>query len=118
MRTEAILDEYGVTEANWRDALANPMADAQGWAGSESPCFVGRAVAALAADPTVATKNGGLFTVRALSEEYAFTDVDGRLPDYAVLAAAVERAKQTFLAPMVEAGRFTNVDWTLAAKNG
>jgi NAD(P)-dependent dehydrogenase (short-subunit alcohol dehydrogenase family) len=118
MRTEAILDGYGVTEANWRDALANPMAEAQGWAGSESPCFVGRAVAALAADPAVATKNGGLFTVRALSEEYGFTDVDGRVPDYAVLAAAFELAKQTFLAPMVEAGRFTKVDWKLAAKNG
>jgi NAD(P)-dependent dehydrogenase (short-subunit alcohol dehydrogenase family) len=50
MRTEAILDGFGVTEANWRDALGNPQAVAMGWGGSEPPCFVGRAVAALA-DP-------------------------------------------------------------------
>jgi NAD(P)-dependent dehydrogenase (short-subunit alcohol dehydrogenase family) len=118
MRTEAILEGFGVAEANWRDALGNPQAGAMGWGGSETPCFVGRAVAALAADPHVGRKNGGIYTTRALSEEYGFNDVDGTRPDYAVFDAAIEQAKKTFLAPMVDAGRFTEVDWKLASKLG
>lgn len=116
MRTEAILEGYGVTEANWREALGNPQAAAMGWGGSESPCFVGRAVARLAADTQVARKNGGIYTTRALAEEYGFNDVHGIRPDYAVFDAAFERAMETFLAPMAAAGRFTEVDWTLASK--
>ena len=116
MRTEAILEGFGVTETNWRDALTNPQAAAGGWGGSETPCFVGRAVAALAADPNVGRKNGGIFTTRSLSEEYGFTDVDGTRPDYAVVDAAFEEAKRTYLAPMVEAARFANVDWKLTPK--
>ena len=116
MRTEAILEGFGVTEANWRDALGNPQATAMGWGGSETPCFVGRAVAALAADSHVARKNGGIYTTRALSEEYGFHDVDGIRPDYAVFDVALEQAKKTFLAPMVDAGRFTEVDWKLVSK--
>jgi NAD(P)-dependent dehydrogenase (short-subunit alcohol dehydrogenase family) len=116
MRTEAILEGFGVTETNWRDALTNPQAAAAGWGGSETPCFVGRAVAALAADPNVGPKNGGIFTTRSLSEEYGFTDVDGTRPDYAVVDAAFEEAKRTYLAPMMEAARFANVDWKLTPK--
>ena len=89
MRTEAILEGFGVTEANWRDALGNPQATAMGWGGSETPCFVGRAVAALAADADVARKNGGIYTTRALAEEYGFVDIDGTRPDYAVFDAAL-----------------------------
>jgi NAD(P)-dependent dehydrogenase (short-subunit alcohol dehydrogenase family) len=116
MRTEAILDGFGVTEANWRDALGNPQAAAMGWGGSETPCFVGRAVAALAADSNVARKNGGIYTTRALSAEYGFNEVDGTRPDHAVLDAAIEEARKTFLAPMVDAGRFAQVDWKLVSK--
>jgi NAD(P)-dependent dehydrogenase (short-subunit alcohol dehydrogenase family) len=117
MRTEAILEGFGVTERNWRDALGNPQATAMGWGGSETPCFVGRAVAALAADAQVARKNGGIYTTRALSEEYGFNDVDGTRPDYAVLDAAIEEAKETFLAQMVASGGFTKVDWKLVSKS-
>lgn len=113
MRTEAILAGFGVGEANWRDALGNPQAVTMGWGGSETPCFVGRAVAALAADPHVARKNGGIYTARALAEEYGFTDIDGSRPDHAVLDAAMEQARKSFLAPMIEAGRHTAVDWKL-----
>ena len=116
MRTEAILEGFGVTEANWRDALSHPQAAAMGWGGSETPCFVGRAVAALAADPDVARKNGGIYTTRMLSEEYGFFDLTGTRPDYAVLDAAIEAAKKTFLAPSIDAGRYTSVDWKLAPK--
>jgi hypothetical protein len=88
-----------------------------GWGGSETPCFVGRAVAALAADPHIARKNGGIHTARALSEEYGFTDIDGTSPDHAVLDAAVEQAKKTFLAPSIDASRFTKADWQLISKS-
>ena len=52
------------------------------FAESETPCLVGRAIAALAADPNVAAKSGGLFSSWALAKEYGFTDLDGRQPDW------------------------------------
>jgi NAD(P)-dependent dehydrogenase (short-subunit alcohol dehydrogenase family) len=76
MRSEMMLDNHGVTEANWRDA-ANPHFVAI----SESPRFVGRAVAALVADPDVGRRNGGSFSSGGLAREYGFTDVDGSQPD-------------------------------------
>ena len=78
LRSEAVLDACGVTEANWRDAIAEDPYFAE----SETPCYVGRAVAALAADPNVAVKSGGLFSSWGLAKEYGFTDVDGRRPDW------------------------------------
>jgi NAD(P)-dependent dehydrogenase (short-subunit alcohol dehydrogenase family) len=78
MRSEMMLDNYGVTEANWRDGAAvNPHFAAI----SESAVFVGRAVAALAADPDLARRNGGSFSSGGLAREYGFTDVDGSQPD-------------------------------------
>jgi NAD(P)-dependent dehydrogenase (short-subunit alcohol dehydrogenase family) len=78
MRSEMMLDNYGVTEANWRDGAAvNPHFAAI----SESPRFVGRAVAALAADPDVGRRNGGSFSSGGLAREYGFTDIDGSQPD-------------------------------------
>jgi NAD(P)-dependent dehydrogenase (short-subunit alcohol dehydrogenase family) len=78
MRSEMMLDNYGVTEANWRDGAAvNPHFAAI----SESPWFVGRAVAALAADPDLGQRNGGSFSSGELAREYGFTDIDGSQPD-------------------------------------
>jgi NAD(P)-dependent dehydrogenase (short-subunit alcohol dehydrogenase family) len=78
MRSEMMLDHYGVTEANWREGAAtNPHFAAI----SESPRFVGRAVAALAADPDLQRRNGGSFSSGGLAREYGFTDVDGSQPD-------------------------------------
>ena len=78
MRSEMMLDIYQVTEANWRDAtVGNPHFNAI----SESPQFVGRAVAALAADPEVHRRNGGSFSSGGLAREYDFTDLDGSQPD-------------------------------------
>jgi len=78
MRSEMMLDIYGVTEENWRDAeRGNPHFKAI----SESPRFVGRAVAALAADPELARRNGGSFSAGGLAREYGFTDTDGSQPD-------------------------------------
>jgi NAD(P)-dependent dehydrogenase (short-subunit alcohol dehydrogenase family) len=78
MRSEMMLDIYGVTEENWREGEGgNPHFRAI----SESPRFVGRAVAALAADPEVARRNGGSFSSGGLAREYGFTDIDGSQPD-------------------------------------
>lgn len=78
MRSEMMLEHYGVTEANWRDGAAtNPHFAAI----SESPRFVGRAVVALAADPDAQRRNGGSFSSGGLAHEYGFTDLDGSRPD-------------------------------------
>jgi NAD(P)-dependent dehydrogenase (short-subunit alcohol dehydrogenase family) len=77
LRSEAMLDAYGVTEANWRDATRVAPHSAI----SESPAFVGRAVAALAADPDVARWNGHSLSSGQLAQVYGFTDLDGSRPD-------------------------------------
>jgi NAD(P)-dependent dehydrogenase (short-subunit alcohol dehydrogenase family) len=76
LRSEMMLEAFGVTEENWRDAPQPHFA-----AISESPRFVGRAVAALAADPDVQRRNGGSFSSGGLAQEYGFTDLDGSQPD-------------------------------------
>jgi NAD(P)-dependent dehydrogenase (short-subunit alcohol dehydrogenase family) len=77
MRTEMVLDALGVSETNWR-TIADTTPN---FAHSETPFFVGRAVAALAGDPRVMRKSGGLYTSVGLAREYGFTDVDGSCPD-------------------------------------
>jgi NAD(P)-dependent dehydrogenase (short-subunit alcohol dehydrogenase family) len=78
MRSEMMLENYQVTEATWRDAaVGSPHFTAI----SESPRFVGRAVAALAADPQLHRRNGGSFSSGGLAREYGFTDLDGSQPD-------------------------------------
>jgi NAD(P)-dependent dehydrogenase (short-subunit alcohol dehydrogenase family) len=77
LRSEAMLDAYGVTEANWRDATRNTP----DFAISETPAYVGRAVAALAADPDLARWNGQSLSSGQLAKVYGFTDLDGSQPD-------------------------------------
>ncbi|GAA4884385.1 SDR family oxidoreductase [Kitasatospora terrestris] len=77
MRSELMLEAFGVTEETWREALA----DQPHFAISETPRYVGRAVAALAADPEVARYNGTSLSSGALAREYGFTDLDGSRPD-------------------------------------
>ena len=77
LRSEAMLEVYGVTEATWRDATAHQPH----FAISESPTYVGRAVAALAADPDVARWNGASLSSGQLARVYGFTDADGSQPD-------------------------------------
>ena len=79
LRSEAVLEYFGVTEQNWRDAIAKDPYFAE----SETPCYVGRAVAALAADPNVGEKSGRLFASWEMAKEYGFSDIDGRQPDWA-----------------------------------
>jgi NAD(P)-dependent dehydrogenase (short-subunit alcohol dehydrogenase family) len=78
LRSEAVLDHFGVSEANWRDAVAQDPFFAE----SETPCFVGRAVVALAADPDVGHKAGAVLFAADLADAYGFTDIDGRRPAF------------------------------------
>jgi len=77
LRSEAMLEAYGVTEANWREATAR----SPHFAISESPAYVGRAVVALAQDPDVTRWNGKSLSSGRLAKIYGFTDLDGSQPD-------------------------------------
>ncbi|MFJ3895370.1 SDR family oxidoreductase [Streptomyces sp. NPDC090083] len=77
MRSEIMLDQFGVREDNWRDALV----EVPHFAVSETPRYVGRAVAALAADPRLARWNGQSLSSGGLAGVYGFTDLDGSRPD-------------------------------------
>lgn len=83
LRSEAMLERFGVTEANWRDA-GQKVPD---FLGSETPFFVGRAVVGLATDPNIGAKAGRVFSSWALSDEYGFTDIDGARPHWGRFAA-------------------------------
>jgi NAD(P)-dependent dehydrogenase (short-subunit alcohol dehydrogenase family) len=85
LRSEAMLERFGVTEANWRDAIKKDPY----FAASETPFYVGRAVAALAADPRVMLKTGETHGSWDLSDEYGFTDVDGARPHWERFIAPV-----------------------------
>jgi NAD(P)-dependent dehydrogenase (short-subunit alcohol dehydrogenase family) len=95
LRSEAMLEIMGVSEDNWREGR-NPHFAAI----SESPRFVGRAIAALAADPERHRHNQGSFSSGGLAQEYGFTDVDGSRPDcWRYLVEVIERG-----APAGDAG--------------
>jgi NAD(P)-dependent dehydrogenase (short-subunit alcohol dehydrogenase family) len=78
MRSEAVLDHFGVREENWRDGIEQD----RHFEFSETPRFVGRAIAALAADSDVLAKSGQVLTSWNLAKEYEFDDVDGSRPDW------------------------------------
>jgi len=89
LRSEAVLEHFEVTEANWKEGgrKDGPNARDQNDAPadflvSESPRYVGRAVVALAADPKVKKKSGRVFSSWALAREYGFTDLDGTRPHW------------------------------------
>ena len=78
LRSESMLEQYGVTESNWRDGVKKDS----NFLISETPLYVGRAVAALAATPDVMKRTGQLFSSWDLAREFRFTDADGRRPDW------------------------------------
>jgi len=78
LRSEKMLEYFGVTEENWREGGKKD----RNFLESESPLYIGRAVAALAADPNIMKRTGQLFSSWELAREYTFTDVDGRRPDW------------------------------------
>ena len=95
LRSEAMLEHFGTSEAQWQSAAEEPPGrkkrvvhdDRLDFMQSESPRFVGRAVAALACDPRAKEKSGRVLSSWALGREYGFTDVDGRRPDWGAYAA-------------------------------
>jgi NAD(P)-dependent dehydrogenase (short-subunit alcohol dehydrogenase family) len=106
LRSEAMLEGFGVTEANWRDGGKKDP----NFLNSESPLFVGRAVAALAADPRVIDRTGHLTSSWELSRHYRFTDADGSRPDW-----GTSKIDFSVLPPMLmelfrTAGRL-QIDW-------
>jgi NAD(P)-dependent dehydrogenase (short-subunit alcohol dehydrogenase family) len=91
LRSEAVLEHFGVTEANWKDVgkRKNPNKNSSeqndaptDFLVSESPRYIGRAVVALAADPRAMKKSGRVFSSWALAREYGFTDLDGSQPHW------------------------------------
>jgi NAD(P)-dependent dehydrogenase (short-subunit alcohol dehydrogenase family) len=95
LRSEMMLEAFQTTEETWRDAVGRTAPP--GFASSESPRFVGRAIAALAADPERARWNQQSVSAAQLARVYGFSDVDGSRPDPwpAVAAAAPEDAGST-----------------------
>jgi NAD(P)-dependent dehydrogenase (short-subunit alcohol dehydrogenase family) len=92
MRSEAMLEHHGVTEASWRDATQR----IPHFCISESPRYVGRAVAALAADPDASRWNGQSLSSGQLAQLYGFTDLDGTRPDcWRYMVEVVEREGAT-----------------------
>jgi NAD(P)-dependent dehydrogenase (short-subunit alcohol dehydrogenase family) len=88
LRSEMMLEHFGVTEANWRDATAT----VPHFVISETPRYVGRAVTALAADPERARWNGQSLSSGGLAQVYGFTDLDGSRPDAWRYLVEVEEA--------------------------
>jgi len=78
LRSEAMLDHFGVKENNWRDAVAADPHFAQ----SETPYLLGRGLAAFAADPNRQAKNGSVLTSWDMSDHYGIVDADGRKPHW------------------------------------
>jgi NAD(P)-dependent dehydrogenase (short-subunit alcohol dehydrogenase family) len=78
LRSETMLERFGVTEETWREAGKKD----RNFLESESPLFVGRAVAALAGDLAILERTGQLFSSWELGRQYRFTDADGRRPDW------------------------------------
>jgi NAD(P)-dependent dehydrogenase (short-subunit alcohol dehydrogenase family) len=101
LRSEAVLEHFGVREENWRDAIAKDPYFAE----SETPRLVGRAAVALAADPDAKRKAGLIHFASDLAREYGFTDIDGRVPDFPrMFDAKVKEIAST--PPLDDQGRF------------
>jgi NAD(P)-dependent dehydrogenase (short-subunit alcohol dehydrogenase family) len=82
LRSEAVLEHFNTTEQDWRETT-DPH-----FARSESPAYLGRAVAALATDPGILAKSGRALDTASLAREYGFTDIDGTRPDFPAYWAA------------------------------
>jgi NAD(P)-dependent dehydrogenase (short-subunit alcohol dehydrogenase family) len=85
LRSEAVLDHFGVSASNWRDAAEQDPH----FAHSETPRFVGRGVAALAADPEMMSRSGEALASWELARDYGFADVDGARPDWGAYFATL-----------------------------
>src|SRR5262245_11278461 len=106
LRSEAMLEHKGVTEANWQEAGKKD----KNFLESESPLFVGRAVAALAADPHLLDRSGQLLSSWQVAREYQLTDYDGRRPDWGALSIDFSVLPPP-LVEMFRVGCEMQIDW-------
>jgi NAD(P)-dependent dehydrogenase (short-subunit alcohol dehydrogenase family) len=106
LRSEAMLEHFGVTEANWRDGGKKD----KNFLESESPLFVGRAVAALASDNRILERTGQLYSSWELGREYRFTDADGRRPDWGALKIDFS-GLPPFLLDIMRTGSHIQIAW-------
>jgi NAD(P)-dependent dehydrogenase (short-subunit alcohol dehydrogenase family) len=111
LRSESMLQRMGITEATWREGGRKDS----NFLESESPLFVGRAVAALAADPHVLDRSGQLLSSWGLSREYGFTDYDGRRPDWGRLAIDFSVLPPP-LVDMIRTGTEVQLKWLSAVE--
>jgi NAD(P)-dependent dehydrogenase (short-subunit alcohol dehydrogenase family) len=113
LRSETMLEHKGVTEANWQEAGKKDP----NFLESESPLFVGRAVAALAADPNLLNRSGQLLSSWQAGREYQLTDYDGRRPDWGALSIDFSVLPPPLI-EMFRIGSEMQVDWldTLAGR--
>jgi len=100
-----VLRHLGVSEENWTEGAKKDKL----FADSETPFFVGRCIAALAADPERMRKSGGIFGSWTLAEEYGIVDVDGRSPRLA------RQWEKVFGKPLVDGPGKTSYYWRLAS---
>jgi NAD(P)-dependent dehydrogenase (short-subunit alcohol dehydrogenase family) len=106
LRSETMLERFGVTEANWRDGGKKD----RNFLESETPLFLGRGVAALAADPKLLEQSGQLISSWELARRYGLTDADGRRPDWG--AAAIDfSAHPKSLLEMFRTGSEMQIQW-------
>jgi NAD(P)-dependent dehydrogenase (short-subunit alcohol dehydrogenase family) len=106
LRSESMLENFGVTEKNWRDGGKKD----KNFLESESPLYVGRAVAALAGDPKILTRTGQLFSSWELARASKFTDYDGRRPDWGRLKIDFSEMPPDFISYFHTGGRLT-LEW-------
>lgn len=101
-----MLERFGVTEDTWRDGGKRDT----NFLESESPLFVGRAVAALAGDPAILECSGSLFSSWQLSRKYRFTDSDGRRPDWGATRIDFSKHPQELL-QLLRTGSEIQLHW-------
>jgi len=106
LRSETMLERYGVTEANWRDAGKKN----KNFLESESPLFIGRAVAALAQDANILARSGQLHSSWEVGREYGLTDADGRRPDWGAIDIDFSQLPPTLLEYM-RTGAQIQLEW-------
>jgi NAD(P)-dependent dehydrogenase (short-subunit alcohol dehydrogenase family) len=106
LRSEAMLERFGVTEANWRDHGRKD----KNFLESESPLFVGRGVAALAQDRNILKRTGQLYGSWELGHEFRFSDADGRRPDWG--RATIDFSRHpAFLLDLMRTGAEIQLEW-------
>ena len=106
LRSETMLERFGVTEENWRDGGKKD----KNFLESETPLFVGRAVVALAGDPSILERSGQLFSSWELGREYRFTDIDGRRPDWGALEIDFSKHPEQLL-QLLRTGSEIQIRW-------